>query len=401
MKKKLNVLVTDGENRSSLAVTRSLGSAGHIIYVSSKNKQSISGVSKFCRKSFRTSDPENRIDQYIQEIIDLTDKESIDIIIPTSESTIYALNTVRNNITANCLIACPESAKFDSISNKFELFKKAEKCGVPIPKTIFIENKNDLCAKIHQVTNYPVVIKPGKSKFRKGNGYISSSVKYAGSEAEILEIYRETEVLNYPSMIQEKIKGPGTGLFTIFDKDKHLVLFSHQRLREKPPSGGVSVVCKSIDIDEEMVEASQKMLSSVNWPGVAMVEFKKDIRDGKSKLMEINGRFWGSLQLAISSGVNFPRLLIDYLYSKPFPSNFNEYAKNMKMKWFLGTLDHLFIRLKNNDLNSAQKISHKSRFCALIEFLKICDSKTSFDVLNSNDLRPFLTELKQYLGFSR
>ena len=136
---------------------------------------------------------------------------------------------------------------------------------------------------------------------------------YAENKAILENLYKTKEVLKYPSMIQEKIIGPGTGLFTLYDKNRHLALFSHKRIREKPPSGGVSVVSESVPLDNEMVDAADKLLSAVGWTGVAMVEFKRDVRDGKAKLMEINGRFWGTLQLAVASGVDFPVLLIEYL----------------------------------------------------------------------------------------
>ena len=152
-------------------------------------------------------------------------------------------------------------------------------------------------------------------------------------------------------MIQEKIIGPGTGLFTLYDTNRHLALFSHRRIREKPPSGGVSVVSESVPLDKEMVAAADKLLSAVGWTGVAMVEFKRDLKDGKAKLMEINGRFWGTLQLAVSSGVDFPVLLLEYLQGKPPADPIANYEIGHKLKWFLGTLDHLIIRLKNRDID--------------------------------------------------
>ena len=49
-------------------------------------------------------------------------------------------------------------------------------------------------------------------------------------------------------------------------------------------------------------------MRALNWKGIAMVEWKVDPRDGRPKLMEVNPRFWGSLELAVRSGVDFPVL---------------------------------------------------------------------------------------------
>lgn len=392
----LTILVTDGENRSALAAVRSLGRAGHRLLVTSKMKLSISAASKHCAKRCVISDPLTAPGEYAREILDLIDRESVDVVYPMTEATIYALNNVRKEIEALCILASAGADQFDTISNKFDLFQRAMQMGVSIPETLFVQNKNDLKTKIDKIRGFPVVVKPGRSKIRKGGAYISDSVRYAESREGLIRLYDSMEALDYPSMIQEKIQGPGTGLFTLFDEDKHLALFSHQRIREKPPSGGVSVVCRSVPIDPEMAEASRRLLASVKWRGVAMVEFKRDLTDGQAKLMEINGRFWGSLQLAIASGVDFPLLLLDYLRgSGPIPAG-DKYQVGLNLKWLLGTLDHLLIQLKN-PIQVTYGESFSRRIEALADFIRIYDRRTTFDVFSLADLRPFLSELRQYV----
>ena len=68
---------------------------------------------------------------------------------------------------------------------------------------------------------------------------------------------------------------------------------------------------------------SLQLLETVQWRGVAMVEWKMDLRTGKPMLMEINRRFWGSLELAVRSGVDFPMLYahasVGYAAPEPTP----------------------------------------------------------------------------------
>jgi predicted ATP-grasp superfamily ATP-dependent carboligase len=200
-------------------------------------------------------------------------------------------------------------------------------------------------------------------------------------------------------MIQEKVIGPGTGLFTLFQDGRHLALFSHQRLREKPPSGGVSVVCESVALDGEMVDAAQKLLAAVDWQGIAMVEFKRDIRDGKAKLMEINGRFWGSLQLAIASGIDFPVLFLRQLTQSVQKKEVEDsYRTGLRMKWFLGTLDHLFIRLRHKESTLNLPPGCGSKANAVYEFLKLKEKNTVFDVIDRKDIGPFWCEIQAYIS---
>jgi hypothetical protein len=108
----------------------------------------------------------------------------------------------------------------------------------------------------------------------------------------------------YPLILQQRIVGPGTGIFLLLWDGRVRAVFAHRRLREKPPAGGVSVYRESIVADPALVERSRRLLARLHWQGVAMVEFKIDAFTGTPYLMEINGRFWGSLQLAIDAGID-------------------------------------------------------------------------------------------------
>ena len=68
----------------------------------------------------------------------------------------------------------------------------------------------------------------------------------------------------------------------------------------------MSVYRESVAADPDLVRRSRALLDAFGWCGVAMVEYKLDERTGTPYLMEVNGRFWGSLQLAIDAGVDFP-----------------------------------------------------------------------------------------------
>lgn len=394
----MNVLVTDGENRSALAVTRSLGRRGCSVVVCGMAEKTLASVSRFCRRGIQVPDPTRDGEDYVRAITSIAATESIDIIFPMTEQSIYLLNPARDRLPEGVILACPPSEKVQAISDKNSLFRLAETLQVPIPQTYYLASASDLPGIIDQIDHFPMVVKPALSRIQVGQGFIAGGVRYVNSRAELEQLYATNPVLRYPSMIQEKIIGSGTGLFTLYDKDRHLALFSHRRLREKPPSGGVSVVSESVPLDEEMVDIAGRLLSAVGWTGVAMVEFKRDQRDGKAKLMEINGRFWGSLQLAIACGVDFPALLLDYLQGEKPLAPVANYLVGRKLKWFFGTLDHLLIRMRSSreGLNLPPDAPSKGR--ALAEFLSVWEMNASFDVFDRDDIWPFLFEGRSYLS---
>jgi len=392
----MKVLITDGENRSALAAVRSLGRKGHDVFVAGGRARSLAAASRYCKSGFQVPDPFLNRCAYGEAIKGIVNENKIDIVLPVTDQSIQLLSEIRSELEG-AAVACPPHGKVQSVSNKYELFRLAREKGVAIPDTHFLDSCVDLPRVAKQINHYPVVVKPAFSKRIVGEHFISGRVNYADNFEDLRRLYSTEKSLQYPSLIQERIEGPGTGLFTLFSGDKHLALFSHQRLREKPPSGGVSVVCQSVPLDEEMVDASRQLLAAIGWRGVAMVEFKRDLRDGKAKLMEINGRFWGSLQLAVFCGVDFPSLLIDYLEGKNIACGFPDYRQGVKMKWILGTLDHLLIRLKNDPLDLNLPAGAPSKWGAVREFLRFWGKDTTFDVFDCGDIGPFKFELAEYL----
>lgn len=393
----MRVLVTDGETRSALAVTRSLGRKGCDVFVAGELTGNISSYSKFCKGGFQTPSAMTNGKKYCERISEIVSEEKIDIIFPITEQSILHLNGIRDEFSREVILACPSQGDMDAVSNKYRLFQLAEELDVPIPETTYVNGIEDFLLKKPELFSFPVVIKPAYSKINSGDHVIAASVMYANDRDELINLYETKSALRYPSLIQQFIVGEGTGLFTLFDADRHLVLFSHRRLLEKPPSGGVSVVSESVSLDPEMVKAAEKLLSAVKWRGVAMVEFKRDVRDGRAKLMEINGRFWGSLQLAVSSGVDFPALCLEYYINKSPACVIADYGVGYRLKWFFGILDHLIIRIKNGN---HVKIPIEVPTCWQVvgELLKIKETNTSYDVFDSRDMKPFMLEVAGYIS---
>lgn len=119
-----------------------------------------------------------------------------------------------------------------------------------------------------------------------------------------------------------------------------------------------------------------------------MVEFRVSA-DGTAYLMEVNPRFWGSLQLAIDSGVDFPW----WLYLASTGQTVPEVPwQHRRVRWLLGDLDRLYLVLKSS--SDTYSIGKK-----LVEILRFCKPgwRTRHEVNRWQDLRPFWFELKQYL----
>ena len=391
----MKVIVLDGEQRSALAMTRSLGQKGIEVIVGAETNPSLAGVSNFCYQSFTYPSPITNSEKFIEKIEFMAQEQKAFALFPMTDVTTYEVFRKRERL--ECVTKIPGVAieTFEKVSDKFKLFQEAERMGVSIPKTLYIEDQKMLWDMKNEIP-FPAVLKPGRSKIINEGKLIQGKVLYAGNMDELLNICQNEDAFKFPFLIQEKIEGPGAGVFVLIHEGKAVALFSHKRIREKPPSGGVSVLRESIEADARAAHEAVKLLNHFAWEGIAMVEFKIDLRNGFLRLMEINGRFWGSLQLAIDSGVDFPFLLFQSLQSIPIKPVMS-YTLGTKTRWLLGDLDHLLLRLFKKEKQLHLPDHYPSRIKSIINFINFSNQSSRLEVFSKYDPRPFLHELRLYL----
>jgi predicted ATP-grasp superfamily ATP-dependent carboligase len=389
------VLVTDGNQRSTLALTRAIGRQGISVTVAEKEIPCLSSQSKYCSRTLVYRSPSSDPSGFIEDIFRALKDHNYDLLIPMTDLTVFLVIENRKKFSPYVRIPLPEKEVFRKACDKAEVLKLAQENGIPIPRTYFAEDLEGIKNIAHQLS-YPVVIKPRRSWFFVGNGWIHLGVNYAYSAEELVFKWENQNKLLSTPLIQERITGPGCGVFALFNRGTPRAVFFHKRLREKPPSGGVSVLSESIPVDVRMKRYSIRMLEELGWHGVAMIEFKLDQKEHRPKLMEINPRFWGSLQLAIHSGVNFPYLL----YRMSMEGDVEpvwEYQVGVKNRWLLGDLDHLLARLLKSNKALQLPLGFPSRWKSWWRFLKFSERNLKYEILTSDDPRPALFEIKEYL----
>jgi len=385
------VLILDGKQRSALASTRSLGSKGVPVVVADESAATLAGASKYCNHTFTYPSPYSDSGNFIETVKKEIKQRDIHIIFPMSEVTTYLILKHREEFPG-ISIPFPDFKAFDMLTDKWRLCELSQNLGVTIPETFFIENPEKVSA-IYPDLKFPVVMKPFRSRIPFDQNWIETSVKYANSIVELHHIINQNAYFrNYPFLLQEYIHGTGQGIFTLYNQGNPIAFFAHRRIREKPPSGGVSVLSESLGINPSLKHISRTILDYMKWHGVAMVEFKVT-PDGMPYLMEVNARFWGSLQLSIDAGVDFPWLLYQVAAGQKVESITN-YKIGMRNRWLLGDLDHLYLSFKNG---SSRKLTNILKYRKIIQFLNFFKKNTRYEVNRWDDLKPFFLELKQYI----
>lgn len=395
----MEAIVLDGNERSALAVTRSLGIKGIKVTVGADVSPSLSSSSRYCVGSFLYPSPQKDPDKFFNNIVQYTKKENDVVLFPITDVTLSEILRRKEEFSNSIVIPFENYAKYLQVSDKSKLFKHAQTLGVPIPKT-YISSEfpgNQIPIAALSGVEYPIVVKSCFSKIRSGDTIIDSIVRYAKNEGELKSILSSDVFQNYPYLIQERIKGPGVGIFLLMKDGRVLAKFAHRRIREKPPSGGVSVLCESISPPSDALRAATDLLGSIHWSGVAMVEFKYDEKENIHKLIEVNARFWGSLQLAISSGVDFPFLLFKMATGGAIEEP-KGYLLGMKSRWELGDVDHLLIRLLKKSSSLSLPKDCPSRLDVAGEFFfDMFRPSVANEILRKDDPNPFYYEIKEYV----
>jgi len=266
-----SVLVLDAAQRSALSVARSLGTSCKVV-VADEQALTISSASKHAFASEVYASPSS-VSEFIADINRIIDKYNIQVLYPTTEITVYTLLENRHLLRP---VKLPFSGidTVKKLADKASLIELSRSLGVKAPASDYYENAESLLT-LGKVYEYPVVVKPTLSRVKLDEGWLNTAVTYAHSQRELTSIVTENvSFRDHPFMIQEYIDGHGSGVFLLYDHGKCIAHFAHKRLREKPPTGGGSVLSERVVPDPQQLEGAKKLLGEVEWHGVGMDRVK-------------------------------------------------------------------------------------------------------------------------------
>lgn len=383
------VLVTDGDGRIGLCILRSLAKRNIETTMIAESRKPLSSFSRYGKhKILRCPSPASEAQAFLSAIHRLLRKRKHDAVFPILDTSLILLSDHRNEVNPYAGLPLPSRESVRKVFDKSLTVRVAEEEGIPTPKTFFVHSVTELKDVASKVT-YPAVIKPKWSVAWNQNKAHYRRPSYANSASELLSSY-ETVHQDFPfPMVQEYVPGKNISVAAIVEYGEPKAVCCIRVHRTIPVTGGNSVFRETVPPEPEAVKHAFKLLRVLEWHGVAEVEFRIDERDSVPKLMEINGRFWASLQLAIDSGIDFPYLLYRLTIDGKIPPTFN-YRVGVKGRWINGDLYNLLAVLRGEPKISALR---PSRLRTLLCFLKFYEKNMHYDNLSLNDPAPFFMSL--------
>lgn len=305
----MKVLVLDGDSRVALAALRSLGRRG--CEVDCAERESVPSPlgfrSRYVRRRIRlrSLDPESLVEA----------ARGHDVVLATTRRSVDALATGRAAVEA-CGARVPLAAaqRIRAANDKSHVHETGRALGIATPET-WNRIGNEELAELERRVAFPAIV-----KLRRDEGPdLAPAERYAiVQDGEGLRrAWERLSALQPRPLVQQWIDGVGLGVgMLLTDEGEVLARFTHLRQRELPPSGGPSTACVSVH-HAGAEEAALRLLRALGVSGAAMVEFRLDRRTGTPYLLEVNPRLWGSLELPIRCGVDFPWLLCRWAMGDP------------------------------------------------------------------------------------
>jgi len=289
----MKILLTDGSHGNTLAIVRHL--KNHKISIIHHKKSAIT-YSKYCEKFIICPNIVN-IEKYFKFLYNHVKANHYDILIPVGALASYVCSKYYDKLSSYIRIEIAKFKDFYIAINKVETYKFCEKYKILHPKTYY--SLADI--------EYPAIVKStGELKGKIPVEYIDD--KYELVRGKYSELQREDLI------VQEHIVGEPYGFFCLYQNGTLKKAICQRRIREYPPTGGHATSAETI-YDPKLIELGKNVFDKLNWHGVGMVEYKKDVK-GNYWLIEINPKFWTALELHILAGMHFPKYLLEMGTSK-------------------------------------------------------------------------------------
>lgn len=384
------VLVLGRDNAIFLSVVRSLGRRGLEVHVGWFPEHCATLESRYVTKAHHlpAATPGGR---WLPALVELLTRERFELVIPVSEQAVHPLQRHRRELEGLSRLALLDDEVYAVVFDKARTYALAEGCGLRLPRQLAISSPSDL-GRLTSELSFPLVLKPRSSYAPDAPGRRRDVAK-AFDRAELERLLPGLLEECGEILVQENFLGHGTGVEVIADRGDVLFAFQHRRVHE-PLHGGGSSYRVSTALDPELLQASERLMRALRYTGVAMIEFKVDPATNAWVFLEINGRFWGSLPLAIASGADFPYWLYELLADgrRDFPQRYRRgvYSRNL-----VGDLAWMASNLRADRTDPT--LSTRPLSAVALELVHAATLQERIDTLTLDDPRPAVAEVRHYV----
>jgi predicted ATP-grasp superfamily ATP-dependent carboligase len=323
------LVVEQGWSRGALAAVRALAAAGWTVGVAAPDRRGLALWSRSRAQAHLVQPLQPSLDAFVESVAQAVRDGGYDVVFGAGEAELLALSAGREALGA-VFPHAPHAAVLRAV-DKGELAQAAATVGIAVPDEIDVDEVADestpvvVKARLHARPDLPgappridstVVV--GRSAVRRR----VAEIRAVGGDPQV-QVFHTGTLTAYAA-----VRGQcGDGV----------VADSWQRAaRIWPPDAGASCRAETVAADEALTARAQALLAELDWFGLAELQFLVGA-DGIPRLIDLNGRFYGSLSLAVAAGANLPAVWADLAVGRRPPARVRA-APGVRYQWGIADL---------------------------------------------------------------
>jgi predicted ATP-grasp superfamily ATP-dependent carboligase len=308
------VLSCLGGSQGDLGVVRALGRCGVRVVLVSEGDGAASALSRYVVEHHRIPSFSDgpAVLRVLESIADSRKGAGRPVLFPTADPDLDFVTRYRERLSRRFGLVNPPPSIVEPCLDKSRFFGFATEHGFPIPETWSPANAEEV-RQIGRSARFPLILKPSFppswSREPLATELRNKKALTLDTPAELQDWYGRIAAIDPKLVIQDYVPGRDDRLYSLhvyMDRTSQpLAWFTGRKLRTYPTYAGIGCFVESV-VAPEIIEAGLSMLRRVGYTGMALLQFKRDDRDGSFKLLEINPRSSSWNQLAAACGVNLP-----------------------------------------------------------------------------------------------
>ncbi len=285
-------------------------------------------------RSFLCPNPDKQPAEWLEFMISLAEAIGEKAVL-IAASDIFVAAIGRNAATLrNYFIFSESGAVLQSrLGSKETQYALARQHGFPAPQSVHVRSRQDL-EEFCRIAKFPVLIKPLAQRewlaLPEGHAFRYRKTVSAQTPEELKANYESVAELVPEAVAQEEIVGPDSAKYcylSVYSKSgERLGACVVRELRAYPVLYGCATLVQPV-VDEEIDRVCNEFLLKIGYKGLCEIELKRDVRDGRLGLIEVNPRFSGTGDAAKYTGVETGYMhyldLIGEAQAPVEPTNFN------------------------------------------------------------------------------
>lgn len=382
-----------GLESKSYSCVRSPSQHGVRTVVASEYDDAPAASSRFCDEAVTIPSPADDLLEYRDALLELARRPDITTILPLRPQDTYLFSLYQEQFEEHVSLVTPPMDTLRIVHDRTQLVSAAEAAGVPVPNTRLLsdvptDNREE---KLIVKSRYNLLAGEYLDSYSDRESDIEKSVTHL-DPSTTLQRQSMIDQMEHEPIVQEFIPSSHEYVFgALYDHGEPLATFQHRQIRGDSYTGGGGVYRKSTEISE-LDRVGRRLLESINYHGLACIEYMEHEQTGEFYLTEINPRLWQSVPCAVRAGAEFPWYY--YLHATDQLEQIDPtYDVGVGTHQIYGELGHL----KSILTDDSEIVERPSFGGTLWDVVKSCYEDPRFDDLRLDDPLPFAQSVRHGL----